>query len=232
VVTRVRYLSRVFMGEPVSYLRSFGLSTSLLLVAACTAGGPTALPSTPQASVSPSSLPAVQPSATVTPAPTTAPTSGPTSEPSANLDPTLSDAGIVARVTLTNDTFGERDGTYDVIGVAADASFCPYTAGDVDFTAVAYHDDAPNGQIHQFSVTVPTAEVPRADGVTSDIDGRVSFDFVSESGFGTLYIGDASDGDGHATVSVTRAATTLIFDFAGATKGDAQFAGQLICANA
>jgi hypothetical protein len=212
-------------------LRSFGLSTLMVLVSACGGPGQTAAPTgTPRAAAS--GTPAVTNQPT-TPAATSVPSAAatPSVAPEASLDPTQSDAGIVARVTLSNDTFGERDGTYDVIGVKADASFCPYTVGDEEFTAVAYHDDAAVGEIFQFGVTVLTSQVPVTDGVTSDIDGRISFDFHSESGIGTLYIGDAPD-DGHATITATRAGTTLTFDFVGATKAGAQFTGQMICADA
>lgn len=214
-------------------LRHAGLLVSAALFVACGGGGATSAPSTPVvsqppvASVGPSVVPSV---GTPRDAPSTAPSSGPTSEPGASLDPSLSDAGIVARVTITNDTRGGRDGTHDIIGVDADGSECSGAFED-DYVVVAWYDDAPIGQIHRFSVSVAHADVPAEDGSTTDIeDGGVSFDFVSESGFGTQYTGNATrENEGSATIDVTRAGTSLTFDFEGVTNDGVNFAGQMIC---
>jgi hypothetical protein len=132
-------------------------------------------------------------------------------------------------VTITNDTRGGRDGTHDIIAVDADGSDCSQGFSD-DFTVVAWYDDAPNGMIHQMAVSVPGDTIPDGDGTTADIDGRVYVDFVSESGFGTAYSGDASEEDeGSATIDVTRAADTLTFDFEAVTWDDIPFSGQMIC---
>jgi hypothetical protein len=77
---------------------------------------------------------------------------------------------------------------------------------------------------------VPTASVPRSDGRSEDIDGRASFDFVSESGFGTTYSGDAPDDDGRASIDVNRLGVLLSFAFEGVTWDDVAFEGQLVCA--
>jgi hypothetical protein len=151
----------------------------------------------------------------------------------ASLDPSQSDAGVVAQVTLANDEAGGRDGIHVVVGVDADGSQGSYSLDGDEFTGVAWDDDAPNGQIHQFSVTVPASAIPDADGQTAAVDGRVSFDFVSESGFGTQYVGDASrDDSGHATIDVMRAGDLMRFDFEGATWNDATFSGTMLCAEA
>ena len=73
--------------------------------------------------------------------------------------------------------------------------------------------------------------MPAADGSTTDItDGGVSFDFVSETGFRTQYTGDATrENEGSATIDVTRAGTSLTFDFEGVTYDGVNFAGQMTC---
>ena len=215
----------------MSLIRRVTLLMSVALVAVACAGG------------QPTNPPASQPAPSVAPG-TAAPGSAapqipaaspqPTSAPGASLDPTLSDAGIVARVTVSNDTRGGRDGTYDVIGLGADGSDCSVTFEGDEFIAVAWYDDAPNGQIHRFGVSVPAASVPESDGEVLDIgDGGVSFDFVSESGFGTTYSGAAGrENEGSSTIDVTRAGTALTFDFEGVTYDDVNFVGQMICAAA
>jgi hypothetical protein len=145
----------------------------------------------------------------------------------------MSDAGIVARVSLTNDTRGARDGTHEIIGVDADGSYCLNDLSDPTYTAVAWYDDAPNGLIHRFSVSVPSGDIPADDRTIADIrDGGVSFDFVSESGFGTQYTGASGrENEGSSIIAVTRYGTAVIFDFEGETYDGVNFAGQMICAD-
>ncbi len=215
-------------------LRRATLFLSAALFVACTGGQPTTPPST--------LVPSSPPIATVVPstetpsaAPATAePTTAPSAGPGASLDPSLSDAGIVARVTLTNDTRGGRDGPHDVIGLASDGSDCSFTFEGDEFIAVAWYTAAPNGQIHRFGITVAATDVPAEDGSTTDIvDGGVSFDFKSESGVGTQYTGNATrDNEGSATIDVNRAGTSLTLDFEGVTYDGVTFAGQMICSDA
>ncbi|MEX2547720.1 MAG: hypothetical protein WD830_08020, partial [Chloroflexota bacterium] len=197
--------------------------TVAIFPVACVGGQPTNPPASQSA---PSVAPGTAAPGSAAPG-NSAPSVQPTTGPSASLDPTLSDAGIVARVTVSNDTRGGRDGTYDVIGVAADASDCSFTFEGDEFLAVAWYDDAPNGQIHRFGVSVPATGVPETDGEVLDIgDGAVSFDFTSESGFGTTYTGAAGrENEGSSTIDVTRARTALIFDFEGVTYDDVNFVG-------
>jgi hypothetical protein len=167
----------------------------------------------------------------VTPSP--AATAVATVAPGGSLDPSLSDAGIVARVTITNDTPGGRDGTHEIIGLEADSSYCLPDLGDPTYTAVAWYDDAPIGKIHRFSVSVPSADIPTEDGSTMGIeDGGVSFDFVSASGFGTQYTGAAGrPNEGSSTINVTRSGDSLTLDFEGETYVGVTFAGEMICAD-
>ena len=81
-------------------------------------------------------------------------------------------------------------------------------------------------------VVVSPDDIPAADGSTTDItDGRAGADFNSETGFGTLYYGDATEeSEGNATIDVTRIGDLLIFDYAGVTWDDISFSGQMICA--
>lgn len=150
--------------------------------------------------------------------------------PTESLDPTLSDAGIAARVTVTNDARANRDGTYDIYGVDEDGSECSGAFED-DYLVVAWYDDAPDGHIRRFSVRVAHEDVPSSDGATTDItDGGVSFDF--SGGFiGTTYTGSATrEDEGSATIDVTRSGDSLTFDFEGVTNDGVNFVGQLICA--
>ncbi len=191
-----------------------------LFIAAC--GG------APPAASGPPEVPTEAPSGA---APTTmAP--APSADPGAPLDPSLSDAGVVARVAISNDQRStSRNGPHEIIGVEEDASDCSLSFDGTKYSAVAWHDDAPDGDIFRFSVTVPADTIPDADGSSADISGRVSFDFMSQAGFGTLYTGDASDDDsGSAAVSVTRLGERLDFAFEGVTGDDVSFAGQLVCA--
>lgn len=199
----------------------------LALIAACSGGGPTTAPATTAPSLAPGT------GAPQTSAPTSEPTTAPaTTAPSASLDPSQSDAGVAARVTITNDTRNGLDGTHDIYGVADDGSECSGAFED-NYTVVAWYDEAPNGMIRRFGVSVAHDEVPAEDGTTSDIeDGSVSFDFTSESGFGTTYTGAATrENQGSSTIDVTRAGSTLTFDFEGVTWDGINFSGQFLCAN-
>ena len=230
-------------------LRSFGLLTTALVVFACGGGGAattrpatpapatpaaaTPAAATPAATAQPTTPPATTPPATATP--TEAATEAPTVEPGSSLDPSESDAGVVARVTITNDTRGDRDGTHTIVGLADDGSYCSSDLASPTYTALAWYDDAPDGKIHRFSITVPLEDVLQEDGEVTDItDGRVSLDFVSESGFGTQYDNDNSDPEhgGSGTVDVVRAGDSVIFSFQGTTWDGVSVEGQLICADA
>jgi hypothetical protein len=178
----------------------------------------------------PSSSPPASPPPSAASTPSAAPSSS--ANPSGTLDPSLSDAGIVGRATLTNDTRAGRNGTYDIIGVDADSSCGISFEGD-EVIAVAARYDAPEGQLRQMGVSVPRADVPSEDGqITSGItDGGASFDFVSQSGIGTQYSGNAADDDRtSATIAVTRHGAGLTFDFSGSTWDSISFSGQLVCA--
>jgi hypothetical protein len=225
-------------------VRTFGLSVAAILAVACGGGGtgttrPTTGATVPPVSAAPSGAPSAGTTAgpsiapSVAPTPTTEiPLSTPTPAAGASLDPSLSDAGIVARVTITGDAaYGKRDGTYDVIAVDDDGSECsPSFEGD-EFIAVAWYDDAPIGQIHRFGISVDAADIPADEGTATDVeDGRVSFDFVSETGIGTQYTGAAADDDGFVTLDITRSADAITFDFDGQTYVGVQFSGQMICA--
>ena len=182
----------------------------------------------------PTAAPTVEPTASPTAAPTTPPTAEPSPEPSSGtggLDPSLSDAGIVARVTLTGDSRGfERDGTYEIIAVAADASGCSFTFDGDECQAVAYDLSTEIDQVQRLSVTVPAEAIPESDGDTTGVDGRVSFDFNAESIFGMTYTGDASqDEEGSSTIEINRVGETIDFTFDSTTWDDATFTGQLVC---
>ncbi len=229
-----------------------------LLLAACNTGAiqPSAAPSAP-----PSSPPSAAPTDAPTEAPTDAPTDAPTTEPTAppteiptgeptapptvepsteptngtgELDPSLSDAGIVARVALSGDSRGsDRDGTYEVIAVDADGSGCSFTFDGDEYQAVAYDLTTDPDQVQRLSVTVPADAIPESDGDTSGVDGRVSFDFNAESFSGLTYTGDSSAEDGSSsTIDVNRSGETLTFTFDSTTWDDATFTGQLVCAAA
>ncbi len=224
------------------------MAGALLLVAACGGGGlPTAAP-TSEATSGPSSTPGATATATATAtptaaAPTDAPTDAATPTPEAtasvapsatsgaSLDPSQSDAGIVGRVTITGDTRSGRDGTHDIIAVDADGSDCSQGFSD-DFTAIAWYDEAPEGMIHWMSVSVLGTNIPDEDGTTSDVtDGRIWIDFVSEDFGGTAYSADTADDERtSATIDVTRAGETLVFDFEATTWDDIPFSGQMVCA--
>jgi len=218
------------------------LLTVPLLIVACTTApaAPTTAPSAAP-SAAPTNVPTVAPSVTAVPngEPTGQPTSAPTAEPSpeptgdgGNLDPSLSDAGIVARVTLSDDSRGfERDGTYDIIAVSEDGSYCSFTFDGEDYQAVAYDLSTEVEQVQRISVTIPWDSIPEGDGDTRDVDGRVSFDFDSESFVGMTHTGDASqENEGASTIDVDRVGEKLTFTFDSTTWDDATFDGQLVCA--
>ena len=194
-----------------------------------------ASPVTPSAAPSadaPSDAPATD--APATDAPSAAPSGAPTVDPGASLDPALSDAGIVGRVTIANDTRDDRSGTHDIVGVAADASDCAYSFDGDEFIAVAYNEDVANGAVRQMSVTVPTDSMPANDGEQRiDISNGSAFvDFMSETGVGTSYTGAAERDEGTSTIDVTVSGDLVIFDFEAATGDDITFAGQLVCQGA
>lgn len=189
-------------------------------------GGAQPTPSPPLPPANPPTSPPTSPSASPAGTPVSLPT------PGCCLDPSLSDAGIAARVIIANDGRADRNGMHEIYGVGADGSSCSASFDGSDYTALAWDEAAPEGEVRQFSVTVTVDRVPTVDGTTPDItDGRVSFDFVSDSGVGTTYTGDATgDDEGSAKIGVTRSGASLTFDFEGVTYDNASFAGQLVCA--
>ncbi len=199
-----------------------------LVVAACGGGSsPTTAPATsgPATSAPATSAPATSAPSTDAPA---------TADPAASLDPSQSDAGVAARVTITNDGRNGFDGTHDIYGVADEGSECDGAFEEPDFTVVAWNSDAPDGTIHRFGISVGADDVPATDGTTSDItDGGVSFDFATESGIGTTYTGASTrENEGSSNVDVTRSGSTLTFDFEGLTYDGVTFSGQFVCADA
>lgn len=199
------------------------------LVIGCTGAQPG---SSPTASPATSAVPSVP--ATTAAMPTPSPTQPNVPTPGCCVDPTLSDAGVAAQVTIVNDTRAHRDGTHDIYGVAADGSECDGSFEEPDFIVVAWDDDAPDGSIHRFGISVGADDIPATDGSTADItDGSVSFDFASPSGFGTTYTGAAMrENEGSSTISVTRSGTTLTFHFDGVTWDNVGFGGEFVCINA
>jgi hypothetical protein len=152
--------------------------------------------------------------------------------PGSSLDPSKSDAGIAGRTTIVSDTRGDQTGTHEILGVAADGSNCSYSLDGDTFAAVAWYDDAPNGMLHQMSVTVPSDEMPANDGEqrAGISDGRVYADFVSDTGFGTAYYGDATqENGGSSTIDIVQNGGGVTFSFSGLTWDGIQFSGQLIC---
>jgi len=157
-----------------------------------------------------------------------------TVDPQSSLDPSKSDAGVAGRLTLVADTRDSRSGTHEILGVAADGSNCSYSLDGNSFTAVAWYDAAPNGMLHQMSVTVPADEMPANSGEQRSgiSNGRAFADFASDTGFGTAYSGDASeDNGGSVTINVVRNGDELTFSFAGLTWDTIEFSGQMICAH-
>lgn len=136
---------------------------------------------------------------------------------------------------MSGDQRADRDGTYDIVGTAADGSSCETSFEGDEFVAAASNESAADGQIHQMFVAVRADELPAGDGATTDglEDGRAGFDFVSDNFVGTLYVGEPLD-DERTTVSidVTQSGSDLIFDFTGTTWDGVSIAGQMICADA
>ena len=152
--------------------------------------------------------------------------------PGSSLDPALSDSGIVGRITMPNDARNGWSGTYEILGVAADGSECSYSLDGNEFTAVAWYASAPNGMLHQMSVTVPTDEMPANDGEqrAGITDGSVYADFVSDSGFGTAYTGAEAKGDGSTSkIDIGQSGILLTFSFSGSTWDQVDFTGQMMC---
>lgn len=225
------------------------LVVPVLLLAACTSATPATQPppsssiASPGASVATQVPPTAVAATSTPPAETTLPAT-PTSPaasqataitpvPGSSLDPSLSDAGVVGRVTIANDTRNGWTGTHEIIGLASEGSDCSYSTEGDEFTALAWHGSAPDGMIHQMAVTVPTDEMPSNDGEqrAGIADGRVYIDFVSAGGFGTAYSGDATTGDaGSVTLAVSQSGSTLTFTFTGTTWDAIDFSGQMICA--
>lgn len=201
-------------------MRFIGQASVLLLVlvaAGCGGGQPTPPPATTAA---PSATPSAPPSASPSSA--------------ASLDPSLSDAGVVGRVTITNDTRAGRDGTHDIVGVAADGSSCGISFDGDYLVAVAWYDDAPEGQLRQMGVSVRIDDVPTDDGAVSSgiTDGNVAADFASANGIGTQYsANNVSDERTSSTIDVTRRGAGLVFDYVGTTWDAIPFSGQLVCAD-
>jgi hypothetical protein len=196
------------------------LLTAALL--ACTGGG------TP----TPSALPSGAPSALPSGAPSAPPTSLPTG--AATLDPGQSDAGVVGSATVSGDGRGQRDGTYEIVGVAADGSVCETSFDGDEFSAAALDESAPNGQIRQMFVVVRADELPTSDGQTIDglEDGRAGFDFASDSFVGTLYEGDPLDDERTSvSIDITQSGSDLVFDFTATTWDGVAISGQMICAD-
>ena len=102
------------------------------------------------------------PSMQATPGGSSAPITTPV--PGSSLDPTLSDAGVAGRVTIQNDTRNDWTGTHEILGRAADGSNCSASFDGNSFAAVAWYDDAPDGMIHQMSVSLPIDELPANNG--------------------------------------------------------------------
>jgi hypothetical protein len=226
-------------------LASAGALALAIVIAACGGGAtPTTVPATSgtattaPATVAPATdAPATDVPATDAPA-TDAPATGtPASlDPGASLDPSQSDAGIVGRVTIPNDTRDERSGTHLIIGREGHGfgTDCSYTFEGDEFIAVAYNDDAQNGQIYQMSVSVPTDSMPANDGEQrADITNGVAYvDFRSESGLGTAYTGATEREDGTSTIDISVADDLIFFSFEAVTWDDIAFSGQMVCAGA
>ena len=154
-----------------------------------------------------------------------------TPPPLPTLDPSRSDSGVYARVALDNDRRADRNSVYDIYGVEADGSECSGSFDEPDYTVVAYDDDAADGYVRRLGITVAAADIPDSDGEKTHVtNGGVSFDFTSETGFGTTYSGNSTrENEGSSTIDVTRSGEGLIFDYSGVTYDAVTFAGQLIC---
>lgn len=160
------------------------------------------------------------------------PTPGVTPAPS--LDPDQSDAGVVGHATVGGDGRADRDGTYDIVGTAADGSVCERSFSGDEFLANATNESAANGEIRAMFVSVRADELPDSDGQTIDglEDGRAGVDFKSDSFVGTLYVGEPLDDDRTTvSISVTQSGSDLIFDFTATTWDGVEVSGQMICAD-
>lgn len=217
------------------------MSAALFAVACGGGTQPTVAPPTRAAVATPApatDAPATEVPTTDAPA-TDAPSDEPTVEPTTGtgdeLDPSLSDAGVVGRGTITGDSRLDvsRDGTYDIVGVADHGfgSGCEASFDGEEFIAVAYDDDAPDGQLRQMGVTVAASDVPETDETVSAIeDGGVYMEFASENFFGTAYSADQADDDRtSATINVTRSGDRLTFDFSGNTWDEVDMTGLVVC---
>jgi len=185
---------------------------------------PTTTPTiTPAAAATATALP----SAGASTAPVTTPV------PGSSLDPSLSDAGVVGRLVIPDDTRNDFTGTHDIVGLEADSSDCSYSLDGTEFTAVAWFDAAPDGMLHQMAVSVPADTVPANDGEqrAQINNGSVYADFATESGFGSAYSGATSKGDGSSSsIDIVLNGDTMVFSFTGTTWDKIDFSGQMICA--
>jgi hypothetical protein len=163
--------------------------------------------------------------------------------PGATLDPSVSDAGVVGRVTIADDTRAatngttDRTGTHDIVGVKADGSFGSFCEFDGDtFTASANFDAAAQGQIGEMLISIPADEMPANDGETRSgiVDGRVSVYFVDENPLGTSYSADegATSNPGTDTINASQVGDMIIFDFTATTWDNVAFSGEMRCASA
>ncbi len=190
----------------------------------------------------PETTPAAPSDAPPTTGPTTSATARPSVEPSpkairtpipgSSLDPSLSEAGVAGRLTIPDDSRNGWSGTHEILGLAEDGSDCDFSFDGNEFTAVAWYDSAPDGMLHQMSVTIGTDYVPANDGEQrmGINDGSIYADFVSESGFGTAYVGATSKGDGSSSsIDATLKGDTLVFSFTGTTWDGIEFSGQMMC---
>jgi hypothetical protein len=226
----------------MSRVRRGGLLICAAIFAVACGGGTlptvapaTESPSTPAPTVASTVAPATdEPTPEVTAEPTVEATAEPTIDPDV-LDPGLSDAGVVGRVTITGDSRLDvsRDGTYDVIGVAADGfgSDCSYSFDGEEFTAVAYNDSADSEQIRHMAVTVAASNIPEGDETVSGIeDGRVYMEFMTEEFFGSAYRADTADDDRTSvTINVTRSGDEVTFDYSGFTWDQVDLTGSMVC---
>lgn len=148
------------------------------------------------------------------------------------LDPSRSDAGIYGRIILSDDPRADRDGVYDIYAVDDDGSECSGAFEAPNYTVVAYVDDAPDGQLRRLGITVAAEDIPDTNTTFEDITGGgVSFDFASETGFGTTYSGNSTrQNEGSSTISVVRDRASLRFEFEGKTYDGARFTGEFLCA--
>lgn len=152
--------------------------------------------------------------------------------PGSTLDPSMSDAGVVGRLIIPNDTRNDFSGTHDIYGLEADGSNCSFSLDGNEFTAVAWYDDAPDGMLHQLAVSVPADTVPANDGEqrAAISNGSVYADFATETGFGSAYSGAISKEDGSSSsIDIALNGDTMVFTFTGTTWDEIGFEGQMMC---